>query len=72
MGDVQQPENLQVGDNARIYKHEKPEDKKKSIIRKLLEWLIGIIVAAVATDILGEFGWLQSIKAFIYSILWPK
>ena len=72
LGNVHQPENLQVGDNANINKHEKTEGNNKGIVWNLLKWFIGIIAAAVATDILGDFGWIHSIKAFIYSILWPK
>jgi hypothetical protein len=30
------------------------------------------VIAAIAVDIFADFGWLQSIKAFIYSILWRK
>lgn len=72
LGDVRQAENQQVGYNANINKHEKTKDKKGGIVWNLLKWFIGIIAAAVMTDILGDFGWIQSIKAFFYSILWPK
>jgi hypothetical protein len=60
LGDVHQPENLQIGDNTRIQKY--------SMIKK-----IGIIgtIAAMLT-ILHLLGWLEPIKAFIYKILLHK
>lgn len=39
LGDVHQPENLQVGDNARIYKQEKTEEKKKGIFSRIPYWI---------------------------------
>jgi hypothetical protein len=60
MGDVHQPENLQVGGNARIYKHEKTEDKKKGILRRIPYWiylLVSFLAALLA--ILHYSGWLK-------------
>ncbi len=72
LGNVQQPENLQIGDHACIPNHDRTEEKKKGIIRKLLKIIVRIIgaivigiIVAVVIDILGDFGWLQSIKVFI-------
>jgi hypothetical protein len=60
LGDVHQPENLQIGDNTRIQKY--------SMIKK-----IGIIGAVAAfLTILHLLGWLEPIKAFIYKILLHK
>lgn len=57
LGDVNQPENLQIGNNARIQKY--------SMIKK-----IGIIgtIAALLT-IFHLLGWLEPIKAIISKIL---
>jgi len=60
LGDVQQPENLQIGDHTSIHKHDRSEGKKKGIIGKILK-IIGVII-----------GWLEPIKAFIYKILLHK
>ena len=46
LGDVQQPENLQIGDNTSIHKHDRSEEKKKGIIWKILK-IIVIIVAII-------------------------
>lgn len=51
----------------------------KRIFKKTSHFILTIIgaifvtvIAAIAVDIFADFGWLQSIKAFIYGILWPK
>jgi hypothetical protein len=46
LGDVHQPENLQIGDHTSIHKHDRSEEKKKGIIWKILK-IIVIIVATI-------------------------
>jgi len=75
LGSVQQAENLQIGDNSSIQKGVRAEDKKKGILKRILGYIgtiiIGII-AAVITDILGDFGCIKQIKIIIHNILTPK
>ena len=60
LGGIHQPENLQIGNNARIQKY--------SMIKKVS--IIGTIAALLT--ILHLLGWLEPIKAFIYKILLHK
>jgi hypothetical protein len=78
LGNVQ-AKNVQTGDHSSIHKQPTAEEKKKSIIWKILKVIVKIIgaivigvIVAVVIDILGDFGWLQSIKASIHHISWPK
>lgn len=60
LGGIQKAENLQVGDNARIYKQEKTEEKKKGILRRISYWiyfLVSFLAALLA--ILHYSGWLK-------------
>ena len=47
LGGIQKAENLQVGDNARIYKHEKTEEKKKGILSRIPYWVY-LLVSSLA------------------------
>jgi hypothetical protein len=70
-----QAKNLQIGHDASIHEQQITEEKKKGIFIRLLKVIGAIVVAVIAAivvDIFADFGWLQSIKAFIYNILWPK
>ena len=70
LGDVQ-AENVQTGDHSSIHKPPVTEKKEKGIFRKLLK-IIGIvivaIIAAIVVDILGDLGWLESIKNLILQL----
>ena len=46
--------------------------KTSHLILTVIVAIFATVVAAIVVDIFADFGWLQSIKAFIYSILWPK
>jgi len=71
-----QAENVQIGNHASIHKQPKAEERPKFSIlgwmRKKIYHLLGVIIAslfvAILIDIFGDLGWLQQIKAFIYSI----
>lgn len=71
LGDVQQPENLQIGDYASIHKQTKIQTKGG--VKRLLK-IIGAIVGFLAAllTIFHLLGWLGLIKAFIYNILVSK
>ena len=78
LGDIQ-AENVQTGDYSSIHKQPITVEKKRGIIGKILKVIVKIIgaiivgiIVTVVTDILGNFGWLQSIKEFIYNNLWLK
>lgn len=73
LGDVHHPEHLQMGDDARIGKHEKTEEKKKGIILRILK-IIGAITAFIAglLTILHLLGWLEPIKEFVVGMIWYK
>ncbi len=73
-----QAENMQTGDYSSIQKQPTAVEKKKSIVGKILKIIVKVIgaiivgiIVAVVIDILGDFGWLQSIKELIYNGL-PK
>lgn len=72
LGDVHQGGNLQVGNHTQIQEISTREEKNKGILKKSLK-IVGVIIvsiiAAVVTDILGDFGWIESIKGFIYKIV---
>ena len=72
LGDVQQSGNQQVGDRMQIQEVTGTEGKKKGILKRLSKIVgtitVGIIVAII-TDILGDFGLIQGIKAFIYRLM---
>jgi hypothetical protein len=77
LGDIQ-AENLQIGSGS-IHKQQVTDEKKKGIIGKLLKIIASIIgaivvsvIAAIVVDIFTDFGWLQSIKEFIYNIFQTK
>jgi len=72
LGNIHQPGNLQVGDHPQIQKITVNEEKNKGILKKSLKIggaLIVSIVAAVVTDILGDFGLIEGIKTFVYRII---
>lgn len=46
--------------------------KTSHFIGTLIVTIIGGLIVAILIDIFGDFGWLQSIKEFIYNILHPK
>jgi len=72
LGHVQQSGNLQVGDRTQIQEVTGTEGKKKGILKRLSKIvgtiIVGIIVAVI-TDILGDFGLIEGIRAFIYRII---
>lgn len=60
LGDVRQADNLQVGDNTRIYKQEKTGEKKKGILRRIPYWiyiLVSFLAALLA--VFYHFGWIK-------------
>ena len=70
-GDVK-AENLQIGHDSSIHRQTGTQQKNKGILKKSLKIggaIIVSIVAAVVTDILGDFGLIEGIKAFIYRII---
>ena len=78
LADDVQAEIVQTGDHSSIHKQTITGEKKKGIIRKILKIIVKVIsaivigiIVAIVIDILGDFGWLQSIKEFIYNEL-PK
>lgn len=78
LADDIQAEIVQTGDHSSIHKQTIAGEKKKGIIRKILKIIVKVIsaivigiIVAIVIDILGDFGWLQSIKEFIYNEL-PK
>lgn len=73
LGDIQ-AENVQTGDYSSIHKQPITAERKRGIIKKILKIVGAIVVAVIAAivvDIFADFGWLQSIKEFIYN-LWRK
>lgn len=71
LGDIQ-AENVQTGDYSSIHKQPVTAEKKKGIIKKILKIIGAIVVAVIAAivvDFFADFGWLQSIKAFIDKII---
>jgi hypothetical protein len=78
LADDVQAEIVQTGDHSSTHKQTITGEKKEGIIRKILKIIVKVIgaivigiIVAIVIDILGDFGWLQSIKEFIYSSL-PK
>ncbi len=71
-GNVNQSDNLQVGDHPKIQKATIMEDKKKGILKEIYKIIgaiiVGIIVAIII-DIMGDFGLIGGIKAFIYKVV---
>jgi hypothetical protein len=74
LADDIQAEIVQTGDNSSVHEQTITGEKKKGVICKILKVIVKIIgaivigiIVAVVIDILGDFGWLQSIKALIYS-----
>ncbi|MBN2018824.1 MAG: hypothetical protein JW749_01215 [Sedimentisphaerales bacterium] len=47
-------------------------EKTSHLIGAIIVATIGSIIAAILIDILADFGWIQSIKGFIYHIFRPK
>jgi len=47
-------------------------NKTSHFILTVIVTIFATVIAAIVVDIFADFGWLQSIKAFIYSILWSK
>jgi hypothetical protein len=73
LGDVHQPENLQVGNNARINKYEKTGEKEKGILRRIPYWIyILVCFLAALLTCLYYLGWLEPFKEFIVKMIWPK
>ncbi|MBW7991715.1 MAG: hypothetical protein FVQ84_17100 [Planctomycetes bacterium] len=72
LGDVDQPGNLQIGNHPPIQEISVKGDEKKGILKRLCKIIgpiiVGIIVFII-TDILGDLGYVQRIKDFIYRII---
>ena len=46
--------------------------KTSHFILTVISAIFVAVITAIVVDIFADFGWLQSIKKIIYSILWPK
>jgi len=65
-------ENLQIGHDSSIHSQTRTHQKNKGILKKSLKIggaIIVSIVAAVVTDVLGDFGLIKGIEAFIDRII---
>ncbi|MBW8001020.1 MAG: hypothetical protein FVQ80_03250 [Planctomycetes bacterium] len=79
VGDLPNEKPAETGKNAATAKGWGIKRITGWIFKKTSHFILTVIVAifvtviaAIMVDILADFGWLQSIKAFIYRILWPK
>jgi hypothetical protein len=71
-GSINQADNLQVGDDPQINEINIKEENNKGILIKVMKiggTIVLSIIAAVVTDILGDFGMIESIKTIIYRII---
>jgi len=75
LGNVQQVENLQIGDSVSM--NNQPQIEKKGMVKKIIELIfkkildhiIAIIATFTITALVGILHYFEQIKAFIYNVL---